>query len=260
MSPLDGDFQGDWDFQARFSEHQREIAQKAVRVEFAPIEDDLKRNTDLILRSVVPIRDRIIRISARVRRRKHLSRYQNQFTIRYRRPSGVATEIDKMRLGDGDLFIYGFESQPCVDHECGHEAGKCRLDPWLIGDLHILRDYDAAGGFCEIRTNKGQHGSHLAAFYLADMPLGFVRDSEHIPALDRGSPWAECRNPHWPRKGETWKAGQRVGMCGGAYVTAMVDPETSGTGYWRKCLCCGFTWRAGWEMPWRPSSAAGRTA
>lgn len=175
----DGDYDADREFADRFLSHQAEIVNKAIRVDVAPIEEDLRRNTDLVLVTpVLPKSGRAIRISARVRRVAERDKtdanrlpYCRQFTIRERRVSGVETEMDKIKLGYGDMFVYGFESEP----------GSDRLYPWFIGNLDILREYYEHGGRSAGRKkNKGNHGSSFLAFNLDDMPLGFILASDGI--------------------------------------------------------------------------------
>ncbi|MGH3834165.1 MAG: hypothetical protein ACRDSF_00455 [Pseudonocardiaceae bacterium] len=97
--------------------------------------------------------------------------YSRQFTIRKRRVSGVETEMDKIKLGFGDMFVYGFESEP----------GSDRMYPWFIGNLEILRDYyDHGGRSAGEQRNKGPGGSHFEAFNLDDMPLGFILASDGL--------------------------------------------------------------------------------
>ncbi|MGH3428197.1 MAG: hypothetical protein ACRDQZ_11645 [Mycobacteriales bacterium] len=190
----DGDYNADREFADRFLPHQAEIAREALRVDVAPIEEYLRRNTDLILRTpVLPKHGRDIRISARVRRVAERDKsdwpqqtpYNRQFTIRTRRVSGVETEMDKIKLGFGDMFVYGFEQEP----------GSDRLYPWFIGNLEILRDHHArTGRSAGEQRNKGPGGSSFKAFNLDDMPLGFVLASDGLaigPCASCGMPGAD---------------------------------------------------------------------
>jgi len=210
----------------KFLPHQQEIAQQAVRVEFAPIEEDLRRNTDLVLRSVAPPGKRLedIRISARVRRHKFASRYSDQLTIRLDRPSGVETEMPKLRGGYGDFFIYGFES----------DLGSDRMHPWLLGNSVMLRDYLNRGGYYTIERNV-DNSSRLAAVHLGDMPPRFILASEGLVALDDKRIWEPCRKCWW------WKDS-------GGLAMPLDDNLQPGTGTGRKCLACGFRWQSGWVM------------
>lgn len=161
-------------FADRFLAHQAEIAQSVLRVDVAPIEEDQKRNTDLILRSVPAMRNnQPLRFSARVRTHGELRKrdYKDQFTLRYRRPSGVQTEWQKMRAGDGDYFIYGFEA----------EAGSDRMHPWFIGNLAVLNDWIDKGGKPVRIASNDDGSSDLAIFDLNVMPVDFVSNSEGHP-------------------------------------------------------------------------------
>lgn len=216
----------------RFLPHQMELAREVIRVDVAPIEEDRRHNTDLILRSTTPLgkMGRDLRISARVRRHEYLRKmahipglaYRNQITIRDRLPSGVRTEIDKVRLGDGDYFVYGFESEP----------GSDRLYPWVIVNLDLLREYDMLGGYSRVQRNKGVRDSWLRVFSLDDLPLGAILNSDGIELEDRSAAWLQCRNPNWDDKTKP----VRSGWCSRGYVMATDD-------YMRKCLFCGFKWR-----------------
>lgn len=226
----------DWAWADKFLPHQMEIAREALRVDVAPLEDDLRRNTDLILRSSVPLRlGRELRISARVRRHEYVGKlaavrglaYRNQITIRDRRPSGARTEMDKVRLGEGDIFVYGFESEP----------GSDRLDPWVVVNLDMVRAYDVQGGYSTVRRNKGERASWLRVFDLDDLLLGTVIKSQGLESADQDG-WLSCRNPNWD---DTTKP-TRSGWCNRGYAIALSD-------FLRQCLFCGFKWHAATPEP-----------
>jgi hypothetical protein len=215
-----------------------EIARKVVRLDVGPIEEDLRRNTDLTLRTLMdlPKLGRPLRLSLRVRRREYASRYADQFTVRLSRPSGVTTEMGKLRSGFGDLTVYGFESEP----------GSDRMHPWFLANAEMLRDYINRGGYYEVKDNK-DGSSQLAAVYLGDMPLGFILDSAGLPLLDANRIWERCRKCWW------WKAD------GGVVVPTadlghsplgmhLTEPPDAIAGVGRYCLACGFWWRSGWVM------------
>lgn len=212
-------FDEDFAWQEKFRAHYSEIAKLAVRVDVAPAEEDWKRNTDFVLSTVIALPRRDIRISARVRRRKFASSGRRDFTIRLSRPSGVRTEMAKLRDGWSDLFIYGVEA----------ETGSDRLGPWFVGNSAMLRDYLNHGGFYATRNNH-DGSSSLAVVNHDDMPLGFVLASDGVPEYDRDAVWGRCRRCYWNQ------------------VAPMDEEWRLGDGYWRKCLACGFQWRAGWPM------------
>ena len=69
-----------------------------------PVEEDQKRNTDLIV-----LKMDAVRIGCRIRRDQYIS-YKSEFTIRASRPNGTKTELEKIIEGWGDYFFYGFAS------------------------------------------------------------------------------------------------------------------------------------------------------
>src|SRR3990167_9164949 len=69
----------------------------------APLEEDARRNTDLIV-----LRLEAVRVGCRVRRAIYLARYGHEFTIRQDRPSGAQSELEKIVAGWGDYLLYGF--------------------------------------------------------------------------------------------------------------------------------------------------------
>lgn len=228
MPSLDEDFE----WQKTFRGHFSEIAKQAMSVDVAPDEEDWKRNTDFILSTVIPLPRRDIRVSARVRRHEYARQYADEFTVRLDRPSGAAAEMPKLRAGWGDFTIYGFES----------EHGSNRMRPWFIGNTNMLRDYIAHGGYFKVHRNK-DNSSRLAAFHLADMPLGFILASEGLTVWDNDRIWEQCRRCWWGRNK-------------GGYVTPTDEHRRPADGYGRKCLACGFWWRAGWVMRLSPKAGA----
>lgn len=218
-------FDEDFEWQLKFRRHFGEIAREAMRVDVAPAEEDWNRNTDFILSTVIPLPKRDIRISARARRHKYASMYPHEFTVRLDRPSGVQSEMPKLRAGYGDFTIYGFEADEDSD----------RLGPWFIGNANLLRDYIARGGFYKVERNHDR-SSRFCAFHLADMPLGFVLAGEGLRVWDDSRHWEQCRRCWW-------------GNSKGGYVTATDEDRRPAAGYGRLCLACGFWWRSGWEMP-----------
>ena len=250
-------FDEDYRWQEKFGPHYVEIARKAVLRDddLSLTVDEFKRNTDRMLTAVVRLPNGQLRISARARRHKYKKRYLTEFTVRCRRPSGFDTEMQKLLEGYGDVFVYGFEAELNAD----------RLHPWFIGNSEMLRQYIRSGGYYEIRPNV-DHSSHLAAFDLSDMPIGFLIDSEgHIPSPYKAG-WVKCRNSYDPDVGRGGKyrvfdnplgnpwRGQRVGMCDGDYGAPLAEPTPDGaapefeSGLWRRCMCCGFEWKSGWVM------------
>lgn len=89
----------------------------------APLEQDLKEATDLII-----LRARDMRIACRVRRVGYLI-YAREITIRSSRDSGAQTELSKLIEGLGDWMFYGH----------AHPDGEDRFAVWYVIDLDKLR-------------------------------------------------------------------------------------------------------------------------
>ncbi len=88
-----------------------------------PVEEDQKRNTDLIV-----LKMDSVRIACRVRRFKYHNRYSDEITIRAGRPSGIKTELTKIIEGWGDYFFYGFA-----------DDSEEKLVAWRLCDLKVFR-------------------------------------------------------------------------------------------------------------------------
>lgn len=101
-----------------------------------------------------------LQVASRLRRYKYFSKYKDQFTIRWSRPSGVETEIDKIRAGNADYIIYGF-----LDKQ------ERFLVQYFIGDLRVFRDIDPEP--IEIKPNH-PFDSELAVYRLNQFPDEFV--------------------------------------------------------------------------------------
>jgi hypothetical protein len=182
------DFATDKAFEERFRGHLSQIVARLVTVSVAPPEEDWKHNTDYGLTIDVPtaISDNgVWRVSARIRRAEQKAKrghqtghpFTREFTVRHSRPSGIATERDKLFAGHGALFIYGFESEP----------GSDQLDPWIILGLDKLRAWDTQGRkHRSIHQNKDRSSS-LAVYWLEDIPRDAVLRSGGIPRQVAGS-------------------------------------------------------------------------
>ena len=91
----------------------------------APREDDILRNSDLLL-----LETREGRIAFRVRRWKWFEEYAMQVTFRYwRKRNGCdGTDFMKVMSGYGDYMLYGFAN-----------ASETEIIPWRYLDLRIFR-------------------------------------------------------------------------------------------------------------------------
>lgn len=91
-------------------------------LESAPIEEDCKRATDLI---ILAARDK--RIACRMRRPGYAEKYPFDFTVRSERDSGAETELSKLVNGYGDWMFYG------------HATPDGDVGRWMLINLHSWR-------------------------------------------------------------------------------------------------------------------------
>jgi len=101
----------------------------------APLDEDVKRGTDLIVHS-----DNI-RIMCRTRSYRYSQDYGDDFTIRTSTVTGREGELSKIMKGFGQYMLYGFSNEKDTD-----------LCKWFIGDLNAFRIYIARF----MRENKGE--------------------------------------------------------------------------------------------------------
>lgn len=129
-----------------------------------PIEEDQRRNTDLIV-----LKLEAVRIGCRVRRNVYLEQYADEFTIRAGLPSGNETELSKILAGWGNYFFYGF---------CDKE--ELKLAKWILGDLNVFRLWfnrklkKDAGKVPGISKNNIDNSSFFLAFKTAWLPKNFI--------------------------------------------------------------------------------------
>lgn len=128
---------------------------------------DLEKGTDFLIVNINPFK-----VGVRLRRYKYYVKnhgtYRNQFTIRWKRPTGVATEIDKIREGYVDYILYGF-----VDELEQH------IIQYFIGDLKIFRKNEPKPLCTPI--NRDRRRSQLAAYELSQFPDEFIVDQRNLP-------------------------------------------------------------------------------
>ena len=140
----------------------------SVLIQEAPLIEDARRNTDLIV-----LRMDAIRIACRIRHHKYALKYPHEFTIRAGRPSGAKTELAKLIAGWGDYIFYGFADQS--------DGSLCR---WFIGDLSVFRTWHAIElwrGNPEhmpgAKQSNGDQSSWFMAYDTRVMPPDFVVSS-----------------------------------------------------------------------------------
>ena len=116
---------------------------------------DREEGTDFEIFTVRPFT-----VGVRLRTYPYLLRYPDEFTIRWSRPSGVPTEIHKIRDAKVDYILYGFVGQE-----------EKRIARYFLGDLAVFRQNEPKP-MC-VRSNNPPD-STLAAYRVADLPSEFV--------------------------------------------------------------------------------------
>lgn len=118
---------------------------------------DLKQGTDFLIFQVSPFR-----VAARLRTYTHfiIGNRRNEFTLRWERPSGVKTEIDKIREGLVQYLFYGF-----IDSD------KNEIIQYFIADLNIFNQDEPRPS--AIYPNN-PHDSDLAVYEITQFPNDFI--------------------------------------------------------------------------------------
>jgi hypothetical protein len=177
-------FDDSFGWQARFKPFYIQVIRMFARVDEGTWEDDVYRATDMLMYSTPQLA-----FACRARTHGYKERYGAQFTIRSRRPSGVPTELAKIKRGFGDFMIYGFEAEPHAH----------RLNPWLLINLPLLREYLDNGGRWYERTNKPEHEndrpSSFAVFDVDEVAqvLGLIHNAGGITVSPWPTPAGKCR-------------------------------------------------------------------
>lgn len=148
-------------WQQRFMPQVKRILGEHLIAE-APFEEDVDRNTDLIV-----LRLEAVRIACRLREHRYLARYGDEFTIRATRPGGEDTELAKVVSGWGEYIFYGFVTAAGDD-----------LAAWLLGDLNVFRLWHgrqlATGGVPGVLQHNGDGSSSFRAYRISDLPAHFL--------------------------------------------------------------------------------------
>jgi MoaA/NifB/PqqE/SkfB family radical SAM enzyme len=122
QSGLRLDVRRDWNWSDGYlPEVRRILLQNAVylfNVDVASYALDVKQATDMLL--TVSGRKNV---AVRLRRASY---HQRDLTIRAARASGVKTELDKLRSGYGDIYLYGWTLE-------------MQIQEWMLVDLHQVR-------------------------------------------------------------------------------------------------------------------------
>jgi hypothetical protein len=155
----------DYAWGLRFIDHAKSILGRFLFQE-APRLEDQKRNTDLI----VLTGPGDVRVAFRARREgRYLADYGHQFTIRSSRPSGVATELDKLREGWGHYMLYGFGAD--------RSSPADYLKAWALIDLAVFRAYPNVRG----RELPNPDGTKFRAYDYGSFPPELLLGSFNLP-------------------------------------------------------------------------------
>jgi len=117
------------------------------------IKADLEQATDFAVFTIKPFK-----IGVRLRTYKYYDRYPNQITIRWSRPSGAETEIDKIKKDLVQYIFYGF-----IDDNME------KIVQYIIVESEVFKDIKPV----EIRLNN-PYDSKLAAYDLSQIPSFFI--------------------------------------------------------------------------------------
>lgn len=155
-------FNDDFDWQRGLIPEAKRILANYLIGE-APMDEDIRRNTDLIVLTMEPLR-----IACRFRRPDYVQRYSEQFTIRASRKNGVDTELAKVLSGWGDFLFYAFAAP---DDGFSH---------WLLGSLSVFRLWHhremlRCNGQLPGYVKRNKDGSsEFVAYRVTDLPSDFV--------------------------------------------------------------------------------------
>ncbi len=116
---------------------------------------DIHEGTDFAIFAIKPFR-----VAARLRRFEYWGKYSKEFTLRWSRPNGMPTEIDKVRAGFVNYLFYGF-----VDKE------EQELIQYFIGDFAVFLSSKVKP--YTIKPNM-PHDSDLAIYRIQALPSNFI--------------------------------------------------------------------------------------
>lgn len=128
-------FQKNWDWQINFVEEVRDIlksqSMNIVKIEIATPEEDMKQCTDMKIK--ITAGDIAVRI------RRENCKYRDLTIRAYNQ--GYETEIDKLRKGFGDWYLYAWVKDNSINE-------------WVLVDINKLRDNGCFSGSRPIQMNK----------------------------------------------------------------------------------------------------------
>ena len=121
---------------------------------------DIEQATDLITE-----RKQVAWRMRRRRNRDNFADFGNTITVRSKRPSGVPTELDKIREGFGDWFLL------CYPHS--NDEG---IEHWGVFNLDVFREVDRDWGWIKNRRDIWNYdgSSAFRSYPITKMPDAFI--------------------------------------------------------------------------------------
>lgn len=158
--PLSMDTRWDWGWSDGFIPEVRRIliqcALHLFKFTIATAHQDLKQATDFMV-TIAAVHD--IGIAVRLRRPRYDYR---DLTIRAARVSGVPTELDKLRDGKADFYLYGWTEGWAIREWMLIDLDKLRASGLLDRPWKLIRNYDHTTAFIAIPyTVLSQYGCVL---------------------------------------------------------------------------------------------------
>lgn len=138
-------------------------------------EEDSERNTDVVASFVCSVFGRAeVSVSCRMRGPGYYPTYKGDFTIRHSRPSGAATEIDKIIAGHGERMLYCFATH-------GEQPGTWgnSIAAYGFADLNVFRLHEP-----NVRWKFGKEaadGVKWRIYRWHDFPPAFLITSLNLP-------------------------------------------------------------------------------
>lgn len=132
-------------------------AMSIFKFEVASFEADVKRATDMLI-SVTGEKA----IAVRVRSEGY---WQRDLTLRAHRSSGVMTELEKIKAGNGDFYLYAW-------------AKGSQLPEWMFIDLAMLRKSGLLNRQWKMIPNRDRVSGFIAIHYM------MLRDAGCLVSFD----------------------------------------------------------------------------
>ncbi len=131
-------------------------AMSIFKFEVASFEADVKRATDMLI-SVTGEKA----IAVRVRSEGY---WQRDLTLRAHRSSGVMTELEKIRAGNGDFYLYAWSKGALLPEWMFVDLALLRKSGLLSRKWHMIPNRDRMTGFIAIPYTMLRDAGCLVTF------------------------------------------------------------------------------------------------